>query len=62
MRWPFCLGRFEKLCLCAASLVLSMRPAVHKQSFLKILFFQILESDISGSLTGFFTNLCKFPK
>ena len=52
MRWSFCLGRFEKLCLCAASLILSMRPAVHKQSFLKILFFQILESDISGSLRG----------
>ena len=41
MRWPFCLGRFEKLCLCAASLVLSTRLAVHKQSFLNIFFFRV---------------------
>ena len=33
-RRPFCLRRFKKLCLCTASLVLSTRLAVHKQSFL----------------------------
>ena len=34
---PFCLRRFKKLCLCTASLVLSTRLIVHKQSSLNLL-------------------------
>ena len=37
MRQPFCLRRFKKLCLCTASLVLSTRLTMHKQSFLNLL-------------------------
>ena len=36
-RWPFCPRRLKKLCLCMASLVLSTRLAVHKQSFSNLL-------------------------
>ena len=37
MRRPFCLRRFEKLCLCTASLVERTRLAMHKQSFFNLL-------------------------
>ena len=36
-RHPFCLRKFEKFCLCTASLVLSTRLAVPKQSFSNLL-------------------------
>ena len=36
MRWPFCLRRFKKLCLCTASLVERLRLDVHEQNFLNV--------------------------